>query len=266
MIWVVQVHELHSDAQFEVTESGIPSDVVVVLIHGSLDRSSGMARVAKMVSRFATVIRYDRRGYGHRWNHEGPFHVESNVDDVVAILNGRRAVVVGHSYGGQIALTCASRLGDQIHGVSVYESPLSWLPWWPTNTAGATGVAAGPDRAAEAFMIRMIGQQRWDSLPDKTRQERRREGRALVEELSALRVSPSWTPESIQCPVIVGCGTLGSEHQKKGTDWLVEHITGSVKVVIEGASHGAHLSHPNEFTTELIHPHFEGIGTLTEIS
>lgn len=266
MIWLVQVYELHSDAHFEVIESGVPTDVVVVLIHGSLDRSSGMARVARMVAQFATVIRYDRRGYGHRWNHEGPFNVDSNVDDVIALLQGRAAVVVGHSYGGQIALACASRLGTQVRGVSVYESPLSWLPWWPTNTAGAIGVAAGPDKAAEAFMVRMIGQEKWDSLPEKTRLERRREGKALVEELSALRKAPSWTPQSIQCPVLVGCGTLGNQHQRKGSDWLVEQIKGSVKVEIDGASHGAHLSHPKEFTQQLIRPHFEGIGTLTEIS
>lgn len=266
MIWLVQVYELHSDAHFETAESGVPTDVVVVLVHGSLDRSSGMARVARLVSQFATVIRYDRRGYGHRWNHLGPFTVDSNVDDVVAVLRDRPGIIIGHSYGGQIALACAARLGAQIQGVSVYETPLSWLPWWPTNTAGATGVAAGPDKAAEAFMVRMIGQDKWDSLPEKTRQERRREGRALVEELSALRKAPSWTPELIRCPVIVGCGTRANEHHKKGTNWIVDHINDSVKIEIDGASHGAHLSHPHEFSQKLIRPHWEGMGTLTEMS
>lgn len=266
MIRGVQVVELHSDAQFEISESGVSTEVLVVLIHGSLDRSSGMARVARHVSQFSKVVRYDRRGYGHRWSHKGPFTVDENVDDVIALLNGRDAIVVGHSYGGQIALACASKLGAQIRAVSVYETPLSWLSWWPTNTAGATGITAGPENAAEAFMIRMIGQDRWDVLPEKTKNERRREGRALVDELSALRQGPSWSAESIQCPVIVGCGTLGGEHHKKGADWLCEQIASSTKVVIEGANHGAHLSHAAEFTELLIRPHCEGVGTLTEMS
>lgn len=266
MILVVQVYEPHSGAHFEFIQSGPPTDVVVVLVHGSLDRSSGMARVARHTSLFASVIRYDRRGYADRWEHPGPFTVEGNTDDVEAIIGNRRAVVVGHSYGGQIALATASRLGDQIVGVSVFETPLSWLPWWPSHTAGAVGIAAGPERAAEAFMIRMIGQDRWDALPEKTRAERRREGRALVSELSALRMGPSWSYETIHCPVIVGCGAHGGEHQKKGTDWLAHHLHDASQTVIVGANHGGHLSHPEEFVRQLIWPHFHRPGTDTEIS
>ncbi|MEY3805362.1 MAG: hypothetical protein RIR69_174 [Actinomycetota bacterium] len=266
MIWVVQVYEPHSGAHFEINQSSPLTDVVVVLVHGSLDRSSGMARVARFASQFATVIRFDRRGYGDRWVHPGPFNVEGNTDDVQAIIGDRHAVVIGHSYGGQIALATASRMGDQIRGVSVFETPLSWLPWWPSHTAGAAGIAAGPEKAAEAFMIRMIGQERWDSLPEKTRTERRREGQALVSELSALRQGPSWSIETVSCPVIVGCGSAGGEHQKQGTDWLVAHLHNCSQTVIEGASHGAHLSHPKEFVQQLIRPHFHGRGTDTEIS
>lgn len=266
MIKAVQVNEPYSDAQIEIKESGVDSETVVILVHGSLDRASGMAKVASLVGKFCRVIRFDRRGYGQHWNHPGPFTVEGNVDDIEFFLRGRSAVVIGHSYGGQVALACATRLGSQVRGISVFETPLSWMPWWPAHTAGGASVAAGPQHAAETFMIRMIGEQRWRQLPEKTKEARRREGTALVSELSALRQSPSWTPESVTCPVIVGVGSRAQDHHHKGAQWLTDQLPRSSFVVIDGAPHGAHLSHPQEFVELLVRPHCDVRGTFTEMS
>ena len=265
MICLVQVYELHSDAQFDVFESG-HSSCVVVLIHGSLDRAAGMARLFRLISPIHAVVRYDRRGYGSRWDHKGPFDVAGNVDDVEALLAGRQAIVVGHSYGGQVALATADRLGEQVLGVSVYETPLSWMPWWPSHTAGAASISAGPEAAAEAFMVRMIGQDRWNRLPDKTKKERRREGHALVSELSALRDGPSWNPQSIHCSVRAGIGSLAREHHVAANEWICSSLPQAKRCVIDGAGHGAHQSHAHEFFRQLVLPHIEGVGTLTSMS
>ena len=262
----MQVFEPHSGAHFDAAISGPHTGPLVVLIHGSLDRSSGMARLARATSRFRNVVRFDRRGYNDRWQHPGPMTVDGNVDDVVALVGSHDAILIGHSYGGQIALATAARLGSQIVGVSIYETPLSWMEWWPTNTAGAAGVAAGPEKAAEQFMIRMIGQDRWDTLPERTKIERRREGATLVAELEALRRGPSWEPSQIHCPVICGFGSQAREHQHTAAKWLTDHIETATQTVIVDAGHGAHMSHPNEFYEQLIRPHIEGTGTLTEIS
>lgn len=238
---------------------------MVILIHGSLDRSSGMARLGRITAQFRQVVRFDRRGYSDRWAHPGPFTVPGNVDDIEAIIGSDTAILVGHSYGGQVALAAATRLPQRVVGVSTYETPLSWMSWWPSNTAGAVGVLAGHQRAAEEFMIRMIGQQRWDALPERTKTERRREGKTLVEELSALRKGPSWEPADIQCPVICGIGSHASAHQQNAAAWLTDNISASLTVV-QGAHHGAHMSHPKEMFEQLIRPHIEATGTLTEIS
>lgn len=262
----MQVYEPHSDAYFDVTVNGPSNGPLVILIHGSLDRASGMARLSRVCSRTRQVARFDRRGYSDRWEHPGPMNVEGNVDDIAAIIGGGSAILIGHSYGGQIALATAARLPDQIQGVSTYETPLSWMSWWPAHTAGAAGVNAGPANAAEQFMIRMIGLPRWESLPERTKTERRREGATLVGELKALRVGPSWNPADIQCQVICGVGSRAKDHHKKAVAWLVEEIQFATSTVIEDADHGAHMSHPEEFYAQLIEPHVQGTGTLTEIS
>jgi len=138
---------------------------VVVFIHGSLDRSAGMSRLSRLAAVTHTTLRYDRRGYGRQRQHGGPFTVAGNVDDLEEILQGRTAVLVGHSYGGNIALAAAERLGEQIVGVSTYETPLAWSEWWPQNSAGGTALTlSDPSEAAEAFMIRMIGEGRWNHI------------------------------------------------------------------------------------------------------
>lgn len=205
-----------------------------------------------------SILRYDRRGYGKSGDHKGPFSVADQADDLSHLLDGRPAVLFGHSYGGNVALATAERLGSQIRGVSTYETPLSWMTWWPGTTAGAIGIAAGEASAAESFMIRLIGQRRWDALPERTKDERRREGPALVGELGALRQHAPWRPDNIKCRVVCGYGSKGLEHHQMGARWLADNLSDTSLACIADAGHSAPMSHPKECVETLVLPHFEG--------
>lgn len=233
-----------------VEESGPPAAPLVVLVHGSMDRSAGFARVARRLEHLR-VVRYDRRGYGRSRPHDGPFGMDQQEADLLEVLAGRRGVVVGHSYGGNVALATAARHPESVRAVGTYESPLSWLDWWPTTSAGsraaADGAAGNPAEAAEQFLRRMLGNQRWERLPERTKRDRRAEGVALFGELRDLRDHPPWAPEDIHVPVVVGRGELSKAHQRSGPQWIAEHIPGAELIEFAGAHHGAHLSHPAEF-------------------
>lgn len=247
-----------------VDETGPVDAPVVVLIHGSLDRSAGMARVARQLHHRFRVVRYDRRGYARSFPHPGPFSVADQVSDLEAILDGRRAVLVGHSYGGNVALAAGSMLPGQVIAVSVYETPLSWMPWWPGTTAGGASVAASPGDAAETFMKRLIGSSAWDALPERTREERRREGTALQGELSALREGAPWDVDRITVPVICGYGSAGSSHHREGMTWLAGELPDGRAVCVDGAGHGAPNSHAEEFVRLMVTPQLDttdGIST-----
>ena len=205
-----------------------------------------------------SALRYDRRGYGKSWQHQGPYSVSDQVEDVERLLEGRKAVLFGHSYGGNVALAAAEKLGEQISGVSTFETPLSWMPWWPGTTAGAMGVAAGEEHAAEKFMIRLIGQRRWDALPERTKIERRREGRALVGELGSLRSTSPWNADRVTCRVLCGYGSLGQPHHQQGARWLSENVHDARLVCIKEAGHSAPMTHAKECVSQLVLPHFEG--------
>ena len=49
----------------------------------------------------------------------------------MAVIDGRPAVVFGHSFGGDIALAAAERHPQLVRAVGTYEAPMSWEPWWP---------------------------------------------------------------------------------------------------------------------------------------
>ena len=135
-------------------EAGDPSAPLVVVVHGSMDRSAGMLRLSRRLDGRYRVARYDRRGYGRSFPHDGPFDMVAQVADLVAVMAGRRALLIGHSYGGNVALATAARHRDLVAGVAIYESPMSWETWWPGTTAGAAAVATQgePADAAELFM------------------------------------------------------------------------------------------------------------------
>lgn len=240
--------------------SGPNSEISVILVHGTLDRAAGMARLAREIHGSVRTIRYDRRGYARSNDLQPPFTVQQHIDDLISIIGEKRVVLIGHSFGGNVALGAAQALPQQVLGLSTYETPLSWMSWWSGQSAGAAAIASRADEAAENFMIRLIGHRRWEALPDKTKADRRKEGPTLTAELSSLREGPPWDPTKIQCQVLAGVGTKASEHHRRGAEWIAEHIPHAQLQVLEGAGHGAPVSHAQLFTHLLIRPHLERLG------
>ncbi len=64
-------------------------------------------------------------------------------------------------------------------------------------------------------MRRLIGDDRWERLPPRTRTERRAEGRALVGELADLRERPAFDAGDIAVPVLAMCGSRGADHHRR---------------------------------------------------
>jgi len=232
-----------------------PHAPLVVLVHGSLDRAGSFARVTRRLADLHTVT-YDRRGY-HRSRDALPVHqsLDGHVEDLVAVIDGRPCVVVGHSYGGDIALAAALRPGGPgpILAVAAFEPPMPWLGTWATRPNAERSRAPRPDDedpalVAERFFRRMVGDAAWDRLPEETKAARRADGPALAAELAAIRVTePPFDVTALAVPAVFGRGSESLPHHRASADWLVAHVAGAELVEIAGAAHGAHLTHPDAF-------------------
>jgi pimeloyl-ACP methyl ester carboxylesterase len=217
-----------------------------------MDRSSSFARVAKHLDGYR-VVRYDRRGYGRSLAVGPPASFDDQVADLLEVFDAEvtvPAVIFGHSYGGTIGLAVAQREPDRVAAVVAYECPLPWMPWWPGDSAGGRAVASreDPEAAGEAFMRRMVGDRRWERLPPSSREARRAEGPTLVAEIAQLR-PPHPVPvdlAAVRVPVVAAHGTDGADYHHRAAETVAEEVPGARLVVVEGAGHGVHLTHPLE--------------------
>ena len=244
------------------SEMGTTSDtdtLTVILIHGSMDRQAAFARVARKLGDAQRVITYDRRGYGKSVHQRGVFSMTEHIEDLREVIQfvevDKPIVLVGHSFGGAVALAFAQRFPDQVAGLVVYESPMSWEPWWPKDSGGSAAVAIAhdPEEAAETFMRRFIGHRRWEALPEFTRQQRRSEGAALVGELSDIRRHKPWDLDQVRGPLMAGYGSLSKPHLQASAELLGQQPD-CRSVMIEGAHHNAHSGSPDQFVDLLARP------------
>lgn len=239
-----------------VEESGPIDAPLVVLVHGSMDRMAGFAKVARRLESSYRVVRYDRRGYGRSVGHPGPFRIADHTSDLAEIIGRRRAAIVGHSLGGNVALGVAHHHPHLVAAAAVYETPLSWMPWWPKDSSGRQIAASNEDPAelAERFLRNMIGNRRWERLPETSRSARRAEGRALVGEMISVRDEAPWEAERITCPLTIGRGELARPHQAEGMLRLSEMVPASTFVTLPGCNHMAHAGEPDLFVDRLVLP------------
>lgn len=221
----------------------------VVLVHGSLDRSTAFLRVIRRLAD-CSVVRYDRRGYGRSLAVGAARRFQDQVDDLAAVVAGIPSVLVGHSLGGVIALALAAQQPELATAVVAFEAPMPWTPWWPQGTAGSRAASQGEEAgAAERFMRRLIGDDRWEALPARTQAQRRAESPALVAELRSIRppAPAPYRPEALSMPVWAAHGGRSEPHHQETARRLAALAPSGRLAVIDGAGHGAHLSHPSEF-------------------
>ena len=140
--------------------TGVEGGPQMVMVHGSLDRSTGLSRLTRRFDDRYDILRFDRRGYGKSGEHEGPFTVAANVDDLVDLVEQEfptgPIVLVSHSFGGNVVLAASSRLGRRVTHIATYEMPMSWQPWWAGNSSKGFP-EQNPEDSAEAFMRRLVG-------------------------------------------------------------------------------------------------------------
>jgi pimeloyl-ACP methyl ester carboxylesterase len=220
---------------------------LVVLVHGSMDRATSFGRVIKLLGDLH-VIAYDRYGYGKSLAHPPHTTLDAHAADLLAVMDGRRGAVVGHSYGGDVALLAAIERPEVITAVGAFEAPMPWAPWWPASSAGGAAMAApSPEDAAEAFMLRVVGERVWTRLPRATREARRAEGATLVTEMESIRSDAPFDPSQVRVPVVCGYGSVTEDRHRTSTTELAAAVPDGELMIIEGAAHGAHLSHPRDF-------------------
>jgi pimeloyl-ACP methyl ester carboxylesterase len=129
---------VRDDVELSVRVAG-DGDLPVLFVHGWMVSGAVWDRVLPTLDlRGRRLIVPDQRGAGESDKPQGPYSLSQYADDLLATLDAlsvERAVVVGHSMGGQLALYLAA------HAPSRVRSVLGLCPVPPS------GMALPPDAA-----------------------------------------------------------------------------------------------------------------------
>jgi pimeloyl-ACP methyl ester carboxylesterase len=237
----IHVIEHHPEAR------GLP----VVIVHGSPDRSKNFTPVIDLLPDLR-IIAYDRRGFGKSLGALPPArHFGDHADDLIALLGGRRAVVVAQSVGCNVAMTAAARAPQLVAALGVWEPPNAWCDWWPTPELALSAArfgAAGDSRAlGEEFNRGILGDDRWERLPERTKEMLRNEGAAFQTDMVAELVAP-YDFGDLKTPTVVGYGTATGTGHAEGARRLAALI-GAELYEVDGADHFAPMSDPPAWAT-----------------
>jgi pimeloyl-ACP methyl ester carboxylesterase len=101
----------------------------VLILHGGPGLSDYTEPLAAELTDAFRVIRYQQRGLAPSVT-AGPFGIEQHVADAIAVLDASgadRAYVIGHSWGGHLAMHLAVRHPGRVAGLVIVD-PLGAVP------------------------------------------------------------------------------------------------------------------------------------------
>lgn len=248
----------NGELYYEVTGQG----PAMLFIHaGVADHSMWDAQVAEF-SRDHTVATYDSRGFGKSRTQDTTFSNRQDIADLMAHLRIERAVIVGCSRGGQIALDFVIEHPDRATG----------LVWVCGGISGTDDEMTPEEIEWFGRLEELYGAQDWEKLSDietltwtngvgqsadRTPAELRARVRRWIYDAYTRKDGES-TPRvmeppavgrlnEVTCPVLVIVGDLDTSGTRAAADLLASSVPGAHKVVFSNAAHLPNLEQPVEF-------------------
>lgn len=241
---------------YDVTGSG---DAVVFLHGAFMDRSSWDAQVPAFAKQYR-VIRYDIRPFGES-RLEKPYTVHDDLRLLLEHLQIARAHLVGHSFGGGVALDFALAYPDRVASLSlVGAGPMGFVaPEEERKAAGAVFavIKQGDDAILSAWLKHPMwaaSQQRPEVLKALEASTRRSLSAFRLPTAPFVLVKPQAIERlgEIKTPTLVIIGDKDTPGNRQASDLLGTQIPNAQLKVIAGADHALPLGWSAEFNSAVL--------------
>jgi pimeloyl-ACP methyl ester carboxylesterase len=257
-------------ASVEYLEQGSGSPVMLLHSTGA-SSAQWRALVERLATRFH-VIAPDLVGYGAttHWRGRGAFGLAHEAALVGALLDrlDEPAHLVGHSYGGAVALHVARTRGDRLRSLTLFE-PVAFHLLRDGDADDAAALREIGDVAAEVaralgcgdyaagaghFVDYWNGPGAWAAVP-VVRQD------ALMARLSKVALdfqAALHEPTSLEDLERIAVPTLlmQGEHSPRSTQRICRRLAGTLRALrmatVRGAGHMAPLTHRDEVNTQIV--------------
>jgi pimeloyl-ACP methyl ester carboxylesterase len=239
------------DLYYEEHGTGIP----ILCIHGTSSSALVWGDAAQELGERGRCIVYDRRGC-YRSQRPQPYEttdVADHTEDAAELLEelgATPAVVIGRSYGGEIALDLARRWPNHVKALALLEPAMltldpegkDWLDALRRRAlqAGANDVSS----VARVFLQDVVGAEVWESFSEELKDMFAGNGPAILAELRgrSLELSGHELAEVDQ-PTLMVSAKDSPETFRRVDDIVAKALPNCAKVLVDG-SHLINPAHP----------------------
>jgi len=228
----------------------------VLCLHASGSSSRQWNALVERIGRRANVLTIDFYGHGGapNWNEPRPLALSDESARALRVLfgAGRAVHLVGHSYGGAVALAMAIEQPDRFASVTLYEPvPFATLFAYDPHSAASIEVrtvADGIDRslrnghveaAAERFVTYWSGPDAWQRLEGPQRTTIASRMPSVDRHFKALASEPARLNEykQLTVPVLLMAGAQTRASTRRLTELLAFALPNCEVEMFEGLEH-----------------------------
>jgi pimeloyl-ACP methyl ester carboxylesterase len=232
----------------------------VLMVHSGGFTSRQWRKLAETLAPDYHVLAPDLLGYGAEpWPDGKPFHFREDLAFLESLLDedgGQPAHLVGHSYGGFLALQLALTRPDLVRSIAAYE-PVAFGILDALEDADAlaglalvshewTRDASGADESwLRAFVEWWNGAGAWDRLGEETRASFRALGWKVFQEVMTLAAdtTDAATYATIAVPTLVMGGANSPLTERRVVEKLGATLPRATVRFFEGVGHMGPISH-----------------------
>jgi pimeloyl-ACP methyl ester carboxylesterase len=234
----------------------------VLLLHSSGMSSRQWGRLIEILEPEHRIVAPDLLGSGANplWPDDQPFDLAMDVDAIERIVDvvGEPVHVVGHSYGGLLAVTLARRIPERILSLVVYDPVAFGVLHSENDAEGLADLAragnnptftdfarGGSDAWFEVFVDYWNGPGAWRGMSQSGRESFLRVGRKVFYEVWSLihDRTPAPAYAGIDAPALFLGGEASPPAARRVVTLLAEAFSRGMVRFIPGAGHMGPLTH-----------------------
>ncbi|MEO8500284.1 MAG: alpha/beta fold hydrolase [Vicinamibacteria bacterium] len=233
-----------------------------ILLHSSGMSSRQWGTLVEVLKRTHRVIAPDLLGSGDNplWPDEEPFDLAQDVDAIERLVDGlgEPVHVVGHSYGGLLALTLARRGPAKVRSLTAYDPVAFGVLFDPDDAEGLADLEragrnptctdflhGGNDAWFEVFVDYWNGPGAWRGMTETGRAAFLRVGRKVFYEVWSLMHdrTPASAYASVEAPSLFLGGAASPAAARRVVAILGATLPRGRVEIIDGAGHMGPLTH-----------------------
>lgn len=224
----------------------------IVLIHGfGLDKRQWDPQIDELTQKGNRVIAYDLRGFGESSTPSGPYSHTDDLETLLQTLNVETAIIVGHSFGGAVAIDFAAKKPGMVEGLILIASSLGSFGVDSKSPIPRLRKLAQEGKMDEV-QKELLAHESLDLLrkqPEKielvTRMLTSYSGWHFIHDdpdKSTLRVAEEL--QEVKCPVQIIIGVEDSESSRTIASEIKRRLPGTDLQLVENAGHFLNLERP----------------------